>query len=124
MNIKPAFDHWISQILEEEKPGPDIIAWYFGIFETETGFTIYLSGSAAYDPEDDDWASLTDFEPADKYLAIELPESENPGWEVILASVKFTITTFTETGAFQSSFLNKSVAICTGFDDGDLERIR
>lgn len=25
MNIKPAFDHWISQILEEEKPGPDII---------------------------------------------------------------------------------------------------
>ena len=55
--------HWIQQINDETILPSDIVAFNFGLFESEEGYCIYLTGSKFYDESDDDWACDIDFEP-------------------------------------------------------------
>jgi hypothetical protein len=63
--------NWIDGITKAENPDKTIVAYYFGLFETHDGYTIYLVGSKEYDSEDDDWACNNDFSPSEKYLPLE-----------------------------------------------------
>ena len=115
---------WLFHLCDVEHPGKSIIAYNFGIFETENGYTIYLIGSKEFDKDDSDWAANNDFVPKSKYYP--LPEKEYKGlkWEKVLDKVKVHLEDFTKTGKFKNSFFAKAKAITTGFDDGDLVRIK
>ena len=115
------FNDWLDQILKTEKPNADIQAYYFGILETEDGYETYLVGSEEFDEEDEDWACNTDFEPKYKYLTI---GQNGVDWELILADVKKNIENYIQSPNFKNSFLEKAKAIATGFDGGDLFRIK
>jgi len=115
------FNNWLDKILSTEKPNTDIIAFYFGILETTSGYETYLIGSKEFDEEDDDWACNTDFVPKDKYLKLGQTDAE---WENILANVKHYIKNYIQTSNYKNSFLDKAKAIATGFDDGDIFRIK
>lgn len=115
--------NWISKICETEHPDDSIIAYHFGLFESDKGYTIYLAGSAEFDEDDSDWACNSDFEPEEKYLLLP-DEFQNQSWEEVLDKAVASLTAYTTTATFQSSFLATVTAITTGFDDGDLVRIK
>jgi hypothetical protein len=118
-----SIENWLTSLLQSEAPDDDIIAYYFGIFETPEGYSIYLTGSAEYDADDDDWATNTDFEPEDNYCT--LPEAyKEMDWEEVQDKIVTLLKDFTATAAFNHSYLAKARAIAAGFDDGDLVLIR
>lgn len=115
------FNEWLHNITKDEKPGDDILAYYFGILETSSGYATYLVGSKEYNEDDDNWACNTDFEPVDKYLKLGQAETD---WKEILEQVKNAIGSYTHTKNFKNSFLGKAKTIATGFDSGDLLLIK
>lgn len=119
--IENTFNNWLNQILKTEKPNADIQAYYFGIVETTEGYETYLIGSKEFDEKDDDWACNIDFVPKDKYLTL---GQNGVDWELILVDVKKCIENYIQTPNFKNSFLEKAKAIATGFDGGDMYRIK
>ena len=63
MTTQEKFNNWLDDIIKNEKPNSDIIAYWVGIFETEEGYETYLIGSREFDSNDDDWACNVDFTP-------------------------------------------------------------
>ena len=59
--MKEDIRHWIQQINDETILPSDIVAFIFGLFESEERYCIYLTGSIFYDESDDDWACNIDF---------------------------------------------------------------
>jgi hypothetical protein len=119
-----SLNDWITNICLTENPDKNIIAYNFGLFETEEGYTIYLMGSETYDKKNDDWATSTDFSPEyDTYL---LPSKEykNLEWDKTLKKITKKLKLFTKSPTFNKSFLAKAKAITVGFDDGDLTLIK
>jgi hypothetical protein len=115
------FNKWLEKIIQTEKPGDEVIAYYFGIFEASDGFKIYLIGSAQFDEEDSDWACNLSFEPIEKYLILDYV---NADCQAVLEDVKLLINNFIQSSVFKNSFLYYAKAIATGFDNGDLFRIK
>lgn len=111
---------WLFELCDSEKPDKSVIAYNFGLFETEQGYTIYLTGSKEYDKDDPDWATNNDFEPAQKYYPLPTSEYKNVEWDKVLDKIKKQLQDFTNTEKFKNSFFAKAKAITTGFDDGDL----
>lgn len=115
--------HWIQQINDETILPSDIVAFNFGLFESEERYCIYLTGSKFYDESDDDWACDIDFEPNRKYLMLASGSIQNMNWKEILYKVKNIIFNFIIANADKLPlFVGKIVTI--GFDDGDLVRIQ
>jgi hypothetical protein len=117
------FHEWINRIISNENPDESIIAYNFGLFESDKGYTLYLIGSAEYDAEDQDWACSNDFEPADKYLLLP-PGFQNTSWENVQEKVIELLNNFMESETGLASFFARAQAITTGFDDGDLVLIK
>jgi hypothetical protein len=44
---------WLIHLCDTEHPDTSIIAYHFGLFETENGYTIYLIGSKEFDNDDE-----------------------------------------------------------------------
>jgi hypothetical protein len=124
MCIETEFNSWIRKINVAEKPKSEIIAYNFGLLERENGFAMYIIGSMEYDAEDDDWACNTDFEPKNKYLDLPMEYAEGKGWEDILIASTELIKNYLKSNDFQTSIFKNAKAITTGFDDGDLVRIK
>jgi hypothetical protein len=114
-------EQWIRGIISKEQPSEDIIAYYFGLFESLDHYMIYLSGSTEYDAEDPDWACNDDFTPEDKYLRLQ--EYRGLSWQEVLEKVRIELEAILKTEVLRSSFLGKAKAIAVGFDDGDLVTI-
>jgi len=114
--IQDNFNTWLDKIIRTEIPDKDIIAYYFGIFESTDGYITYLTGSKEFDETDSDWACNTDFVPKDKYLNL---GQTGTNWEAILEQTKTLIQNFKQSPTFKNSFLDKA-KIATGFDDGEL----
>jgi hypothetical protein len=124
MTFKEQFYSWITGLTKNEKPTADIVAFNFGLFETQDGYTIYVIGAKTFDEEDSDWAAEVDFKPKDKYLEINPDETKGLEWIEVLEKVRLTIKQFVSSDKFNESFMRNAEAITTGFDDGELLRIK
>ena len=124
MILREQFGNWIATLTNSEEPAADIVAFNFGLFESENGYTVYVIGAKTFDDEDPDWASEVDFEPEEKYLHINSEETEGLQWDEVLEKVKAIIQEFVSSEKFSTSFMKHAEAITAGFDDGDLIRIK
>jgi hypothetical protein len=116
------FSSWLERIGNNSPPPEGIVAYNFGLFEGADGYTVYLTGSREYDPEDDRWACSEDYVPAEKYFT--LPTSfARKDWRSIQREVALLVRRFLDSPKSASSFFTPSAAITVGFDDGDLERV-
>lgn len=115
--------NWLNLLNSQETIPPEIIALNFGLFETETGYGIYLIGSTEYDEDDSDWACLPcDFEA--KNYQLTLKNTKNNDWESFQNLVIDTLNTCLKNPTFSQRMFAKISHITTGFDDGDLEVIK
>jgi len=115
---------WIDGIQQMDGiPAKEVVAFNFGIFEEEIGYTLYLIESFEYDKNDDDWACVE--LPTQLYRYLKLPAqfaSEN--WEFVLDAITNTLKELEKEGKFNIPLFKNAIAITTGFDDGDLVRIK
>ena len=114
---------WLERVSQSSPPPEDIVAYNFGIFESEGGYTLHLIGSREYDPDNDDWACREDYVPVEKYF--ELPKSFGNGgdWRGVQHKVVGLIKRFIGSSEPTGSPFTRASAITVGFDDGDLERV-
>lgn len=118
--MRKQIENWLLKLCQDNTEVNGIIALYFGIYETATGFCIYLTGSKKYDATNDDWACSVDYEPPMNYLSID----STLGWEKFFDTVSAIIAEYVNEHLIGKAklFSNKIVAI--GFDDGQLLRIK
>lgn len=124
MKYKNEFKKWIQDINDNESPNDKIIAFWFGLFETTDGYTLYLTGSNEYDKNDDDWAYNNHFEPSNKYLPLPKQYVANKNWQNILTDSIEIVDEYLESKDFKNSIFSKAVAVAIGFDNGDLYRLK
>lgn len=117
--MKEEIQRWIQQINDSTILPSDIVALNFGLFESDGGYCIYLTGSKSYDESDDDWACNIDFEPRNKYLMLKVIDLT---WQQLLSETTEIISQYISCSNHSDLFKNKIVTI--GFDDGDLTRIQ
>lgn len=86
--------NWLQNIVQTEKPSASIIAFNFGLFETEEGYSLYLICSSEFDEDDADWATTEDFTPIDKYLPLLQEEFSDLKWNDALAKVETELQEF------------------------------
>ena len=124
MLLEKEFDFWIDEVNKTENPDNEVIAYWFGLFQTEKGYSMYLNGSIEFDDEDDDWACNTDFEPKNKYF--EFPDDYVIGknWEAVLEDSLRLLQGYLARPEFKESIFKNAIAIAAGFDNGDLNRIK
>ena len=113
---------WLKDINNTTLPN-DVIALNFGLFETEDGYGLYMIGATEYNEDDEDWAC----EPVvykSSYLILEAPELKTMNWEGVLDTMVKILTEALSVylSDKQSPFYGK--IITTGFDDGELVRIK
>lgn len=121
MTTQQEFNVWLDSIVASEKPDKDIIAYWFGIFESTDGYMAYLTGSKVFDDNDPDWACNVDFVPKNRFLKV---GQSNAELQTVLEVVKKYLSDYIQTPSYKSSFLEESTAIAYGFDDGDMFRLR
>jgi len=119
------FNKWIDGIIEKEHPDSDIIAYNIGIFESTKGYQLYFAGFKKFDANNDDWAvGIGDFCPINNYLSIKTSDFKSKKWEDIQNVTVDLIKNYMLTDSYKNSFLANAVAITTGFDDGELVKIK
>lgn len=117
-----AISAWLVRISQGEALPDGVIAFNIGIFESPTGFTIYLTGSVEFDPEDDDWACREDYTPKERYLELPKQFVDGRDWQKVEADL---IDIFEQILASEvDSILSNAKFLTIGFDDGTLTRIR
>jgi hypothetical protein len=124
MTFNEQFKEWMLRISKTDTPSKDIIAFNFGLIETKVGFTFYLIGTKSFDDEDKIWVTQVDFEPKEKYLEINSIDTKGLEWYEILEQVKSTIENYVQSNDCKKSVLRYANVITTGFDDGNLIRIK
>jgi hypothetical protein len=73
MHLKEEIIHWLRIIeTHEGVPPADVIAFNFGLFESDQGYRMYLVGSLEYSEDDDDWACIE--LPKEEYRYLRLPD--------------------------------------------------
>jgi hypothetical protein len=120
METSQRFFEWMNNITKTERIDVSIIGFYFGIFETTTGFEMYVAGTISFDEEDEDWATEVGFEPVDKYFTLGEDFQLGKDWEQVLEKVESMLYSYVNSDAFLTSFLKNAEGIATGFDDGNL----
>ena len=120
-DLESRFLGWLGRVCRDEHPGPSVIAYNIGLFETDTGYSAHLVGADRYDPADGDWACAEMFTPAERYFPI--PAEGFEGWEHVHAAIVGATRAFLRTAQGKDSFLARAEAVTVGFDDGDLERV-
>lgn len=96
----------------------DIQGLYFGIYETEEGSYVYLSGAEEYDENDDDWACQHDFY-AENFDFL-IPFSDKTHWEMNQTLIQNLLLKYTKLADFKHTIFTKIPYIAMGYDDGDL----
>lgn len=122
MNSEDSLQNWMERISLSENVDESIKAFNFGIIETTKGYSLYLIGAKVFEPNDDDWATIVDFAPSEKYFQLNNEECGQNWKEVLDYSIEL-ISNFVKSAMFRQSLLRNATAITTGFDDGDLVRI-
>ena len=124
MSTKTDFNNWLDRINKTETVSNSIVAFNFGLFETEDNYTIYLIGSGTFDEQDDDWATNVDFEPEDKYFELDSSLVKGKDWQEALEVSEKLVTEYLNSINLKNTIFKNAEAITTGFDDGELVRIK
>lgn len=122
--MKQDLINWLNNIQKIDGIQPkEVIAFNFGLYESENGFKMYLVGSFEYDENDDDWACVA--MPTKSHRYFDLPkELHSKGWDEILTICAELLTELEKEGNLKIDLLKNAIAITTGFDDGELIKIR
>jgi hypothetical protein len=124
MPTKANFNNWLNRINQTEAVSDSIIAFNFGLFESENGYTVYLIGSETFDEEDDDWATNVDFEPEEKYFELDSSFVKGKDWQEVLEISEELVKEYLNSESLDNTIFKNAEAITTGFDDGELVRIK
>ncbi|WP_391557907.1 hypothetical protein [Robertmurraya sp.] len=127
-NSYKQFEGWLNDLFDKEKAQDDILAFNFGLYETEDSIQLYITGSKEWDYDDEDWACNNDYFPEGRYPNIalynNLYSSLQDNFQVGLFLTIATTIIFANTYAVSNStnFLEgkEFIVFATGFDDGDL----
>ena len=120
--LAPEIQYWL-QANDHTAPA-EIIAFNIGIFETENGYSLHLTGSKTYDPNNDDWACNEDYEADEKYLELPMSNHTAEDWVEFQKLVRTTVEKYLELKKEDTTSLFYQKIVTIGFDDGELERIR
>ena len=122
--MKKGLIDWLNNIQKIDGiPPKEVIAFNFGIYESETGYKIYLVGSFEYDENDDDWACIE--MPTKSHRYFDLPkELQSKAWDEILNTCSKSLIELEKEGKLKIDLLKNAIAITAGFDDGELIKIR
>lgn len=124
MKMKEEIINWLNRIEQIDGIPPiEVIAFNIGIYESENGFELYLVGGYEYDEDDDDWACIEMPEAIHRYMSLP-PELSKLKWEDLLKNIANTLKELEKEGRFKTTILKNAQAITTGFDDGELIKIR
>ncbi len=122
LTIPERFSKWIEKIESENLPSEKIKALNFGIYETPADtYMMYLMGAEKFDENDEDWACEIDYEPKYKYLDLDDSKLNESDWEYVLDYMVNLISNYLKQN---DCFLNKIENITTGFNDGNLTRLK
>lgn len=124
MSTKANFSNWLNRINKTEVVSDNIIAFNFGLFESENGYTIYLIGSETFDEEDEDWATNVDFEPKEKYFELDSSWVKGKDWQQVLELSEELVKEYLNSESLDNTIFKNAETITTGFDDGELVRIK
>lgn len=116
------FIQWLRRICAGETPASSVVAFNVGLFETEDGYSAYMIGAEQYDEGESDWACDEVFTPNERYFAFS--GDAFAGWEEVVEVAKSAIRAFLASPEGRASYLARAQAVTTGFDDGDLVRVR
>ncbi|MCZ4696489.1 hypothetical protein DWB61_17690 [Ancylomarina euxinus] len=122
--MKKEIIKWLNNIEKQDGTPPDsVIAFNLGLMESEQGFVKYFVGAFEYSEEDDDWACIEP--PSKPYRYLRLPEEvQNEPWETILNLSNKAFYQLESDGTLNKTLIKNAKAITTGFDDGELLKIR
>ncbi len=115
---------WLNNIEQQDGTPPDtVVAFNLGLMESDQGYMMYFVGAFEYSEDDDDWACIEP--PSKPYRYFRLPDKvQNESWEAILDLCKNTLTVLENDGSLNTTLIKNAKAITTGFDEGDLIKIR
>ncbi|OXS57134.1 hypothetical protein B0G93_1187 [Bacillus sp. V-88] len=119
------FDVWLNGLFEKENVPDEINAFNFGLFESEDGIQLYITGSNEWEIDDEDWASNNDYFPEGRYPSIKLYNElyklyEDNFYLRLFLTISSTIIFANTYLHSHSETLPIDVVFATGFDDGDL----
>lgn len=126
------FKKWLDDLFENEPLPKKISGINFGLFDTDDGLQLYITGSYSWDKNDYDWATANDYFPDNRYPYLDIltkpitkvyDEEVNVG--VIFAITVFAMFINTYVSENMDFFLqiSEEMYFSTGFDDGDLYNI-
>ena len=120
MSVTTLISNWLKKVEAENPPPTTITALYFGIFKSDKGYMVYVTGAEVYDANDDEWAGEIDYQPArvNKYLLLPGEFTKGLKWAGVLALVAITLKEIVLAPGAGTLFSNRVAA--AGFDDGDL----
>lgn len=122
--LESLFLEWIRSISRTSPAPAEIAAFNIGVFETPTGYSLYLVGSKHFDPESDDWATQEDYSPRDRYLELPASVVKNKNWLDVEQEVIRVVRNFVQSTRTTVDLLTGDSIVTVGFDDGNLVRIR
>lgn len=121
-SLESEISNWLVNLTQNNNIPEDIIALNFGMFESDKGRSIYLTGSKVYDENNDDWACEIDFEPVNKYLTPTSKSVRQMDWQEFQSQVILIIAKCLKTNNQVRSWIANRI-VTAGFDDGELTRI-
>lgn len=110
---------WLDRIDRNEAVPAEITALNVGLFESEDGYRLYMTGAVDYDADDDDWACEQDYEPAEKYIPVSVGDGLD--WESFLNRAVEIVSKYLADHP-ESKVFDRIVTV--GFDDGNLTRVK
>ncbi|UZR97219.1 hypothetical protein [Chondrinema litorale] len=115
---------WLQNIEKQDGTPPEqVIVFNFGLIESDEGYKMYLVGGFEYSEEDDNWA-IFDL-PTKDYRYLKLPDDmQDESWENVLEIAETALKELEKEGALNKTLVRKAKALTTGFDDGELIKIR
>ncbi|HZY38646.1 MAG TPA: hypothetical protein VFE53_18430 [Mucilaginibacter sp.] len=124
MNLSSLLSEWIKKIETENPPPANITAINFGMFTSDKGYMVYVTGSEVYDPDDDDWVGEIDYQPARKIKYLLVPREFTTGlkWAGVLDLMVKTLKELAD--AQPGGVLFGGRVLTAGYDDGELVLVK
>lgn len=122
--MKEQITTWLEEIEKQDGiPPAEVVVFNFGIYESDEGFVMYLVGGFEYSEDNDDWATLEMPKQDYRYLLLP-PIVQDKPWQLVAEFCKNTLLELEAEGVLAKNLLQNAKALTTGFDEGELAKIR